>query len=308
MRILVSWSGARSQQLARGVKDLLKLTIQATDPWMSSEDIEKGSRWFQEIGDVLNDATFCVVCVTPENRQSLWLAFEAGAVAKAVGKSHVCPLLLELAPSDIVGPLSHFQVTSVGRDDVFKMVQAVNNCLGEKSLPASILDRSFGSAWPEFERAIAAIEQAPSPKPERPTRELLEEILGHTRELIARPTPLRKRALEELPNFSFEDLNAPAEGVSAEGGWFLPSGSLLVSPRHILQAWHDPGESQSGRLRKIDSGGAGLMTALGGRLDAPAREPVLERAGASKKEGETPKGEGGRKRHRAQDGNEKKGS
>jgi hypothetical protein len=50
-----------------------------------------------------------VICVTPENLNSPWVLFEAGALAKAMQGAKVIPLLFDLEFSDISGPLAQFQ-------------------------------------------------------------------------------------------------------------------------------------------------------------------------------------------------------
>jgi hypothetical protein len=41
--------------------------------------------------------------------QAPWLNFEAGVLAEAVKSSRVIPLAIDLKPSDIKSPISHFQ-------------------------------------------------------------------------------------------------------------------------------------------------------------------------------------------------------
>lgn len=58
--------------------------------------------------------------------------FEAGALSKRVGDlSRVSPLLLDLEPAELVGPLTHFQVTRPQRDDVARLVKSINSFSGE---------------------------------------------------------------------------------------------------------------------------------------------------------------------------------
>jgi hypothetical protein len=42
MKIFVSWSGRRSKAVAELMSDWLKCVIQASQPWISTRDIDRG--------------------------------------------------------------------------------------------------------------------------------------------------------------------------------------------------------------------------------------------------------------------------
>src|SRR5262245_43236095 len=111
MRVFISFSGDRSAKVASIIREWLPKVIQATRPWMSETDIEKGTRWVSEISGVLAEAAVGIICVTPENIHSPWLAFEAGALSKALSASRVCTYLFDLSPANLPFPLAMFQAT-----------------------------------------------------------------------------------------------------------------------------------------------------------------------------------------------------
>ena len=78
MKIFLSWSGAESHALARVLHEWLPVVLPSVDPWMSSEDIAKGKRWADDIGKILEESSYCIVCVTPGVEQQPWVNFEAG--------------------------------------------------------------------------------------------------------------------------------------------------------------------------------------------------------------------------------------
>ena len=78
MEILISWSGERSQSLARALREWLPGVLQRIAPWMSDMDIYSGSRWADELGTRLAKSNFGIDCVTPENSNAPWILFEAG--------------------------------------------------------------------------------------------------------------------------------------------------------------------------------------------------------------------------------------
>jgi hypothetical protein len=61
MKIFVSWSGRRSKAVAELMSDWLKCVIQASQPWISTRDIDRGAIWFSEINDKLKDVSVGIV-------------------------------------------------------------------------------------------------------------------------------------------------------------------------------------------------------------------------------------------------------
>jgi hypothetical protein len=92
MRVFISWSGPRSKAVAELLKNLIKGVIQATEPFISTEDIEKGSIWFNEVAGSLASTNFGIVCITASNHSNPWILFETGALSKGLTKARVCTL------------------------------------------------------------------------------------------------------------------------------------------------------------------------------------------------------------------------
>src|SRR5437868_2200122 len=103
MRIFLSWSGEQSRAVATALRDWVPRVIQSVTPWMSSVDIEKGARWFEEIGSHLESVNVGVICLTRANVSAPWILFEAGALSKVRDKAHVCTYLYGLEPTDVSG-------------------------------------------------------------------------------------------------------------------------------------------------------------------------------------------------------------
>lgn len=129
--------------------------------WISNRDIEKGQRWFDEIGKTLETHHFGIICTTPENHTAPWLMYEAGALSKSLGRSRVCPLLLGLCPGELKGPLQQFQATVVTEDDVLKLVNSVNAQLGADKLEKEVLTDCFRRFWKDIEADMTAIAKTP---------------------------------------------------------------------------------------------------------------------------------------------------
>jgi|SRR2546423_130391 len=178
MKVFISWSGERSRLVAEALRYWLPKVIQAIQPWMSSSDIEKGTRWRTDIASELEQSSIGIICLTPDNLNSTWLHFEAGALSKQLQNTYVCTFLYGLEPADVREPLAQFQTTKAQRDDLKKLIQTINNAFGEKKLPDSEVNETFDVWWPKLEQRLSNIpEPQSSPKTQREEREILEEIL-----------------------------------------------------------------------------------------------------------------------------------
>ncbi len=183
MDIFLCWSGDRSQKVAEALKSWLKLVIQASNPWMSTE-IGKGLKWSPQISEKLEKCKIGIICINQENLNHNWILFEAGALAK-LKDSHVCTFLLDIKPGDIEEPLAQFQATRYKKDDIFKLVDTINQTLQKESLSNSVLKESFEAYWPKLDEKLRKIKDI---KPhdhiqERKIDDILLEVLENTREI-----------------------------------------------------------------------------------------------------------------------------
>ena len=183
--IFISWSGPQSKFVAAALHDWIPRVIQSVNPWMSSENIRAGDRWFTEISKKLEITQFGIICVTPENLTSPWLLFEAGALAKTItDENYVCPYLINLNPTDFQSPLNHFQSVKATKDDTFNLIKSINNVLGADALNERILKDTFDRFWPDLH---SKLEDLPSSEveeePKRGDSDILSEILELVRSL-----------------------------------------------------------------------------------------------------------------------------
>lgn len=182
MRIFVSWSGKLSHRVALLLKDWFPNVIQAVRLYVSSEDINKGTRWLTNVSSELENSQFGIICITRENINSPWLLFEAGALSKRTDQSCVNPLLIDLLPSDLSqSPLGQFQATSTSKAEIRKLVMTVNNSLGDLRLEESKIDKAFNKWWPDLEKglseAISIAARINEKEEKRSEREILEKVL-----------------------------------------------------------------------------------------------------------------------------------
>jgi len=187
MKVFMCWSGDKSKKTAEALSKCLRMVLQATDPWISTE-MEKGSKWPQQLNEELETTKTGIICLNKENLNSEWILFKSGALSKA-NDALVCTFLLDIeSSSDIKPPLGFFQHTLFTKEEVKQLFITINNKiihLKEKTISAEDLDDLFEKFWPELEESLNEIknQSQSSQKTQRSDRELLEEILQSVRSI-----------------------------------------------------------------------------------------------------------------------------
>ncbi|QPH46283.1 toll/interleukin-1 receptor domain-containing protein [Pseudomonas fulva] len=214
MKIFISWSGKRSRLVAELISDWIKCVLQASRPWISTRDIDRGAIWFTEISDQLRDTAVGIVCLTQENKNKPWILFESGALAKGLSTSRVCTFLVDLSPSDVEDPLAQFNHTVPAKDSLWALVRSLNSALEASGLDERILAQVFDTYWPQFQKQFdEALKSSPQEAEVQPRSEesILDEILSNTRALTARVRSLESRGDVGLEAFESVKLDSSGE-------------------------------------------------------------------------------------------------
>jgi TIR domain len=185
MKIFLSWSDPRSRAVAEALNDWLKRVIQAVKPFFSA-DIEKGSKWSNELDAALMGTSFGIICLTPDNLDNKWIHYEAGALSKTPD-AMIWTFLLGVNQGNVPQPLGKFQHTvAEKKEDVFKLLKSINNRLadvGGEPLDIEVLSESFERYWPDLEGKLKAAESiGDSVEKPREDRDILLEILETVRD------------------------------------------------------------------------------------------------------------------------------
>lgn len=181
--------------------------MQAVKPFFSPDDIAKGARWTSEVGSELDTSQVGIIVVTRESVSAPWVMFEAGALSKNVGKAKVVPVLVDLEPADIRGPLMQFQGARIDATDMKRLLRMLNSELRDLSLTDDVLESVFTMWWPRLESQVERfLKQTLRSQPvQQPTeREILEEILGLSRSIAEHQTeaPPSTEIEESVASFS----------------------------------------------------------------------------------------------------------
>src|SRR4051812_37436791 len=98
-----------SHDVAQAFKTWCEWSFDSVEFWISSQSIEPGGIWFDNIMKSFSDTKICILFVTSENLLSPWLHFEAGAALSILGSARIIPILVDIPPSQLNGALVHFQ-------------------------------------------------------------------------------------------------------------------------------------------------------------------------------------------------------
>jgi len=209
MKVFISWSGQISMRIAKILYDWLPVVHQNIKPYMSAE-IDKGTRWGSSVASELESSNFGLLCMTRENLTAPWIYFESGALAKVVEHSRVAPILFELKPSDIQGPLTQFQaVNLIDQHDMMRLLKSINQAAREESRDDGLLEKAFNALWGLLDENIKSLpKNEPRTNPETPSggdaQAIMEEILVLVRQqsqMISSPEIvryIRKQLNEQL--------------------------------------------------------------------------------------------------------------
>lgn len=198
MKVFISWSGERSKRVAELTSAWLKCVIQASEPWVSTQDIDRGALWNPEINEQLNNSLTGIICLTKENKNNPWILFESGALAKGLSNSRICTLLIDLEHADIKPPLAQFNHTLPNEVDILKLLKTINKHLGDGALDEQTLGNVFKQFWPVFESEFKGILEKTTEgnvEPPRTNDDILTEILESTRSLSKRMHKLEGMSL-----------------------------------------------------------------------------------------------------------------
>lgn len=242
MKVFISWSGHTSSTVAHFLRDWIPYVIQSVEPWMSASDIDAGARWSRSVEEQLGSTKFGIICLTKINTTAPWVLFEAGALAKTIEETFVCPYLIDLAPSEIpAGPLTQFQAKRATEKDTWELILTINKALGVDALPEPQLQKTFEKWWPDLKDLIANLPsegtmENPSRSPESKLDEILETVRDLRRERSA--SRLRRRGSFE------EDLRSQLDALKphdlAMGEKIEEYEALTEKSEFTIEVFHNP--------------------------------------------------------------------
>lgn len=158
MKIFISWSGETSHAIALALGDWIPSVIQAVEAYVPPEEARKGPGWADEISKALGRSTFGILCIDPGSVAAPWLNFEAGVLLKSLDVSKVVPLLVDVERSELDhGPLAQFPSVVYGKNEMYRMLEMINENTEKLRLNEERLQTTFELWWPKLALDIETV-------------------------------------------------------------------------------------------------------------------------------------------------------
>lgn len=158
MNVFLSWSGEVAKLAAEEFHKWLRRALPAKriKIYFSPKSNDPGAPWRQALRRALAQSSLGMFFLTRESISSPWVLFEGGAVGK-LGHARVFTVLLDLGIADVAAlapPFEEYQAVPLGRDDLWRVVEAIANRVSIARASRGRLRGSFDSWWPNFKQAI----------------------------------------------------------------------------------------------------------------------------------------------------------
>lgn len=165
MKVFISWSGEVSKRLGALVGEWLECTLLNIEAIYTPKYLRAGTQGTAHLYRLLEEVHTGILIYTPESINSQWMIFEAGALFKSAEQSIIIPLLFHLEYEHLPGPIQTYQWKVFGKEQLFQVLQAVNQQLGQQQIKEEKLRYVFEREWPEFYKEVqqALLEIKPIP-------------------------------------------------------------------------------------------------------------------------------------------------
>ncbi|MFD0892890.1 TIR domain-containing protein [Luteolibacter ambystomatis] len=175
-KIFVSWSQSPSKAIASAIKNWLLTLMDEVDVWISDEDIQLGEQWRESLGDALESSSYAILCITPQNMDSPWIAMEAGAIAmKGRNACRAVPLLFGIERHDLPSHLAGFQSIEASEQNLIRLAREIHEHVNSSTRP-EVFDRRIKShtreLWDELAHLMTIRVSVPELKQVRPPNAL----------------------------------------------------------------------------------------------------------------------------------------
>lgn len=158
MKIFISWYGETSHAIALALGDWIPSVIQAVEAYLPPGEARKGPGWLDEVSKELARSSLGILCVDPGSVAAPWLHFEAGILLKSLDVSKVIPLLVDVERPELeTGPLARFPSVVYGKNEIYRMLETINENTEKMRLSEDRLLNTFELWWPKLDLDIESV-------------------------------------------------------------------------------------------------------------------------------------------------------
>lgn len=244
--IFISWSGGLSRAIADCFRQTLPLIFRV-QPWLSTHDLPPGRPWLPELLSQLQKCHVGVLVITPENLDSPWMQFEAGALCKNFDQSRVFPFLVGMEPGQLRGPFAQIQAIPATKAGTLTLVESIRAiCVPDE--PAETTRERFSAFWPRIAKQLDSVSSSkqtikdttfPSPMEYQLKVDRLEEKIASLTELMK--DVVHSWSPSQAPTLTGNDIAESETGLSAfVGAWRNTNNGSHAYGRIVNGALHMP--------------------------------------------------------------------
>jgi TIR domain len=160
VKVFISWSGNRSEAVAKALKSLIEGVLPDAEGWLSYMSLMPGALWTPELLSQIAESSYGVLCLTSENAASPWILFEAGGLTASLQGRYVCPYLLDVSPRRLEKPLSLLNAATANNESTYALLKAINSQRkDQKPMQDRWLRSVFDNNWAMFNEELGRARQ-----------------------------------------------------------------------------------------------------------------------------------------------------
>ena len=133
MKAYISWSGDLSRKVATTLQHWLTKNIYPIQILDIETDIQIGQSWKMKIDEVFQSTELVIFCVTRNSLNSHWFTYELGYFTSKSNTKAIIPLLVDVEPSEVHGPIAYYQFYGIDNNSIHKLVSKIKDISRSKT-------------------------------------------------------------------------------------------------------------------------------------------------------------------------------
>jgi hypothetical protein len=193
--------------------------------------------WVTELFEQLQLCNVGVIVITPDNINSSWMLFEAGALCKNLRISRVLPYLVGIKKPDLTGPFAEFQALEATEEGTRRLIHTIRDVYSSSESQV-IADHRFDAFWPMLSKQLEASQKLLSKSPQ-PVDSVTDYQFAVTR-------------LESQVGSLTDMIRDLVQKASLNLQSNIPTTSPLPQLEQLVGAWRNPVTGSYGYARLVN--------------------------------------------------------